>query len=329
MWRAVTLNGLVGLTAMVIAAAPWDARAQNYPSRPITVVVPFPAGGPSDVVARIVTEQMGKILGQTMVIENVGGAGGTIGSARVAAAQPDGYTLLAGSMGSHVSAPVLTPNVKYDSERDFEPIGFTAHAPAVIVAKKDFPAKDLREFVDYLKKNGASVKQAHGGIGSSSHMACLLFTSQAGVQPSLVAYRGTGPAMNDLIGGHVDFFCEQAVSVAPQITGGAIKAYGVSSGERLGVLPNVPTAKEAGVNYQMSIWAGIFAPKGTPKDVVDKLARALDQALDDPGVKDRLANLGGSIPAKDERTPAKFDAFVQAEIARWSPILKAANVEAK
>ena len=329
MWRAVTLNGLVGLTAMVIAAAPWDARAQNYPSRPITVVVPFPAGGPSDVVARIVTEQMGKILGQTMVIENVGGAGGTIGSARVAAAQPDGYTLLAGSMGSHVSAPVLTPNVKYDSERDFEPIGFTAHAPAVIVAKKDFPAKDLREFVDYLKKNGASVKQAHGGIGSSSHMACLLFTSQAGVQPSLVAYRGTGPAMNDLIGGHVDFFCEQAVSVAPQITGGAIKAYGVSSGERLGVLPNVPTAKEAGVNYQMSIWAGIFAPKGTPKDVVDKLARALDQALDDPGVKDRLANLGGSIPAKDERTPAKFDAFVRAEIARWSPILKAANVEAK
>ena len=329
MWRAVTLNGLVGLTALVIAAAPWDARAQNYPSRPITVVVPFPAGGPSDVVARIVTEQMGKILGQTMVIENVGGAGGTIGSARVAAAQPDGYALLAGSMGSHVSAPVLTPNVKYDSERDFEPIGFTAHAPAVIVAKKDFPAKDLREFVDYLKKNGASVKQAHGGIGSSSHMACLLFTSQAGVQPSLVAYRGTGPAMNDLIGGHVDFFCEQAVSVAPQITGGAIKAYGVSSGERLGVLPNVPTAKEAGVDYQMSIWAGIFAPKGTPKDVVDKLARALDQALDDPGVKDRLANLGGSIPAQNERTPAKFDAFVRGEIARWSPILKAANVEAK
>jgi tripartite-type tricarboxylate transporter receptor subunit TctC len=329
MWRATALNGLICIAALGFCAAPSDLLAQSYPTRSITVVVPFPAGGPSDVVARIVTEQMGKILGQTMVIENVGGAGGTIGSARVAAAQPDGYTLLAGSMGSHVSAPVLTPNVKYDSERDFEPIGFTAHAPAVIVAKKDFPAKDLREFVDYLKKNGASVKQAHGGIGSSSHMACLLFTSQPGVQPSLVAYRGTGPAMNDLIGGHVDFFCEQAVSVAPQITGGAIKAYGVSSGERLGVLPNVPTAKEAGVNYQMSIWAGIFAPKGTPKDVVDKLARGLDQALDDPGVKDRLANLGGSIPAKDERTPAKFDAFVRAEIARWSPILKAANVEAK
>jgi tripartite-type tricarboxylate transporter receptor subunit TctC len=264
-----------------------------------------------------------------MVIENVGGAGGTIGSARVAAAQPDGYTLLAGSMGSHVAAPVLTPNVKYDSERDFEPIGFTAHAPAVIVANKDFPAKDLREFVDYLKKNGNSVKQAHGGIGASSHMACLLFTTQAGIQPTLVAYRGTAPALNDLIGGHVDFFCEQAVSVAPQISGGAIKAYGVSSRERLAILPDVPTAKEAGIDYQMSIWAGIFAPKGTPKDVIDKLAATLDQALDDPGVRKRLSDLGGSLPGKDERTPAKFDAFVKAEIARWSPILKAANVEAK
>jgi len=329
MRHAVTLKGLACLTALVLAAAPWDACAQSYPSRPITVVVPFPAGGPSDVVARIVTEQMGTILGQSMVIENVGGAGGTIGSARVASAQPDGYTLLAGSMGSHVAAPVLTPNVKYDSARDFEPIGFTAHAPAVVVARKDFPAKDLREFVDYLKKNGDGVKQAHGGIGASSHMACLLFAAKAGVKPALVAYRGTAPAMNDLIGGHVDFFCEQAVSVAPQISSGTVKAYGVSARERLAILPDVPTAKEAGIDYEMSIWAGIFAPKGTPKDIIDKLARALDQALDDPGVKKRLADLGGSLPTKDERTPAKFDAFVKAEIGRWSPILKAANTEAK
>lgn len=329
MWRAVTLKELACLIALVLAAAPWDARAQSYPSRPITVVVPFPAGGPSDVVARIVTEQMGTILGQTMIIENVGGAGGTIGSGRVAAAQPDGYTLLAGSMGSHVAAPVLTPNLKYDSERDFAPIGFTAHAPAVVVARKDFPAKDLREFVDYVKKNRDGVKQAHGGIGSSSHMACLLFDAKAGLKPSLVAYRGTSPAMNDLIGGHVDFFCEQAVSVAPQILAGTIKAYGISARERLGILPDVPTAKEAGLDYEMSIWAGMFAPKGTPEDVVDKLAHALDQALDDPGVKKRLADLGGSLPRKDERTPAKFDAFVKAEIARWSPILKTANVEPK
>ena len=319
-----TLKGLFCIAVLGLGGTPLGALAQGYPTKSITVVVPFPAGGPSDVVARIVTEAMSKSLGQSLVIENVGGAGGTLGSGRVAAAQPDGYTLLAGSMGSHVSAPVLTPNVKYDSERDFAPIGFTANSPAVIVARKDFPAKDLREFVAYLKQNGDKVKQAHGGIGSSSHMACLLFNTSAGVKPNPVAYRGTGPAMNDLIGGHVDFFCEQAVSVASQVKGGSIKAYAVSEKQRLAALPDVPTAKEAGVNYEMSIWAGIFAPKGTPKDVVDKLAGALDKALDDPDVKKRLADLGGSLPAKDERTPAKFEAFVKAEIARWSPILKAA-----
>jgi tripartite-type tricarboxylate transporter receptor subunit TctC len=326
---SIMLKRIICLAALLLFVAPPDVSAQDYPSRPITVVVPFPAGGPSDVVARIVTEEMGKILGQSMIIENIGGAGGTIGSARVAAANPDGYTLLAGSMGSHVAAPVLTPNVKYDSERDFEPIGFTAHAPAVVVANKDFPAKDLRDFVAYLKKQGESVKQAHGGIGSSSHMACLLFASVAGVRPTLVAYRGTGPALNDLIGGHVDFFCEQAVSVAPQITSGTIKAYGVSSSQRLVALPDVPTAKEAGVNYLMSIWAGIFAPKGTPKPIIDRLAAALNQALDDPGVQTRLTGLGGSLPSKDERAPAKFSGFVKDEIARWSPILKAANTEGK
>jgi putative tricarboxylic transport membrane protein len=272
---------------------------------------------------------MGKILGQPLVIENVGGGGGTIGSARVAAAHPDGYTLLAGSMGSHVSAPVLTPNLKYDSERDFVPIGFTAQSPAVIVARKDFPAKDLREFLDYLKKNGDRVKQAHGGIGASSHMACLLFTAQADVKPASVAYRGTAPALNDLIGGHVDFFCEQVVSVAPQIAAGTIKAYAVSSSERLPTLSGVPTAKEDGLDYQMSIWAGIFAPKGTPKPIVDKLAAALDKALDDPGVAAKLAELGGSIPPKSERAPAQFGRFVKAEIDRWSPILKAANAAQK
>jgi tripartite-type tricarboxylate transporter receptor subunit TctC len=313
--------------AIAVLLAVASAQAQSYPSRPITVVVPFPAGGPSDVVARIVAEGMGKALGQTMVIENVGGAGGTIGSGRVASAAADGYTLLAGSMGSHVSAPVLTPNVKYDSQRDFEPIGFTAHSPAVIVAKKDYPAKDLREFVASIKQNGENVKQAHGGVGSSSHMACVLFSSSAGVKPTAVAYRGTGPAMNDLVGGHVDYFCEQAVSVTGQITSGGIKAYAVSSAQRLATLPNVPTAKELGIDYQMSIWAGIYAPKGVPKEVVDRLAEALDKTLDDPAVQKRLTDLGGSIPAKDERTPAKFDTFVKAEIARWSPILKAADTK--
>jgi len=330
MWRTkfliVAFIGLLGIAAVGLGVATSFGPGDSYPVRPITVVVPFPAGGPSDVVARVVTEQMGKILGQSLVIENVGGGGGTIGSARVAAAPSDGYTLLAGSMGSHVSAPVLTPNLKYDSERDFVPIGFTAQSPAVIVARKDFPAKDLREFVEYLKKNGDGVKQAHGGIGASSHMACLLFTVQAKVKPASIAYRGTAPALNDLIGGHVDFFCEQVVSVAPQIAAGTIKAYAVSSSERLPTLPGVPTAKEDGLDYQMSIWAGIFAPNGTPRTIVDKLAAALDKALDDSAVVAKLAELGGSIPPKSERTPAKFGSFVKAEIARWSPILKVANV---
>ena len=318
-------GSLALLAACVLAAATAPASAQGYPTRSINIVVPFPAGGPSDVVARIVTDHMGRTLGQQLVIENVGGAGGTLGSARVAAAAPDGYTLLAGSMGSHVAAPVLTPNLKYDPSKDFEPIGFTAHSPAVITARKDFPAKDMAEFVAYVKQNGDKVKQAHGGIGASSHMACLLFNAELGLKPTLVAYRGTGPAVNDLVGGHVDFLCEQSVSVAEQIKGGSVKAYGISASERLAALPDVPSAKEAGIKYDMSIWAGIFAPKGVPKEVVDKLAAALDKALDDPAVQKRLGDLGASIPAKQERNPATFDRLVKAEIARWSPILKAAS----
>ncbi len=313
----------------VLCAVATPVHAQDYPNHSINVVVPFPAGGPSDVVARIVADQMGKVLGQTLVIENVGGAGGTLGSGRVATAAPDGYTLLAGSMGSHVAAPVLTPNIRYDSARDFIPIGPTAHSPAVIVARRDFPAKDLKEFVALLKSGGATLKQAHGGIGSSSHMACLLFTSEIGAKPTLVAYRGTGPAMNDLVGGHVDFFCEQSVSVAEQAKSGTIKAYGVSAAKRLASLPDVPSAKEFGINYEMSIWAGIFAPKDTPPPIVAKLADALDKALDDDGVKQRINSLGGSIPEKRERNPAAFDAYVKAEIARWAPVLKAAAEPAK
>ena len=320
MRRVVTVLAIV-LGALIALGA---AQAQDYPNRSITVVVPFPAGGPSDVVARIVVEHMARTLGQSMVIENVGGAGGTIGSGRVAAAAPDGYTLLAGSMGSHVAAPVLTPNIKYGAG-DFAPIGPTAHSPAVIVARKDFPAKDLRDFIAQVKSNPATIKQAHGGVGASSHMACVLFNSSAAINPTQVAYRGTGPAMNDLIGGHVDTFCEQSVSVIQQITGGAIKAYAVSAKERLASLPDVPTAKEAGIDYDMSIWAGIFAPKGTPAPVIDKLASALDKALDDAGVRDRLNKLGGSIPAKTERRPAAFDAYVKSEVTRWAPILKAAG----
>lgn len=315
------------LIAMMLAAGMVTARAQDYPSRPITVIVPFPPGGASDVVARIITNQMSKTLGQSFVIENVGGAGGTVGGARVAAAAPDGYTLLAAAMGSHVAAPVLTPNVKYDPLIDFVPVGITAHSPAVVIARKDFPAADLKEFVAVLRQQGSTVKQAHGGIGASSHMTCLLFTAEIGAKPTLVAYRGSGPALNDLVGGHVDFMCEQSVSVAETALAGSVKAYAVSATERLASLPNVPAAREAGVNYEMSVWAGLFAPKGTPQEVIAKLADALDKALDEPAVRERLAQLGGSIPGKSERSPAAFDRFVRAEMARWAPILAATKTE--
>jgi tripartite-type tricarboxylate transporter receptor subunit TctC len=320
MHRAFAILGL--LTSAVAA------QAQGYPTRPITLVVPFPAGGPSDVVARVVAGQMVSTLGHPVIIENVGGAGGTIGSARVAAARPDGYTLLAGSMGSHVAAPVLTPNLAYDSAVDLEPIGITVEAPAVIVARKDFPAANLSEFIAHLKRSGDRAKQAHGGLGSSSHMACLLFTAEAGVKPTPIAYRGVNLAISDLVGGHVDFYCEQAVSVAPQVAAGTIKAYAVTGSQRLAVLPDVPTAREAGLNLRMSIWSGMFAPKNTPQNVITILATALDKALDDPAVVKRLSELGGSIPDKSDRTSTNFRNFVKAEMSRWSPILKAAN-EAK
>jgi tripartite-type tricarboxylate transporter receptor subunit TctC len=311
------------IVALAIVGSSFPVHAQDYPTRSITVIVPFPAGGPSDVVARIVTNEMAKVLGQSMVIENVGGAGGTVGSARAAGSAPDGYTLLAAAMGSHVAAPVLTPNLKYDPVTAFVPIGLTAHSPAVIIARKDFPAKDLKEFVAVLKDKGDALKQGHGGIGASSHMACVLFNAAAGIKPTLVAYRGSAPALNDVVGGHIDFLCEQSVSVAESVLAGSVKAYGVGGTQRLAQLPNVPTAKEAGVDYEMSVWAGLFAPKGTPPEVIAKLAAALDKALDEKAVGDRLAQLGGSLPSKAERSPAAFDAFVRAEIARWSPILAA------
>jgi tripartite-type tricarboxylate transporter receptor subunit TctC len=323
-WLAIVIMSAAAI-AVIAGAAP--ARAENYPSRPITVIVPFPAGGASDVVARIVTNQMALILGQSIIVENVGGAGGTIGSARVAAAAPDGYTLLAAAMGSHVAAPVLMPNAKYNPLTDFAPIGITAHAPAVVIARKDFPAQDLKEFVAALRQQDGAVKQAHGGIGASSHMACLLFTEQIGAKPTLVAYRGSGPALNDLVGGHVDFMCEQSVSVAEAVLAGSVKAYAVSAGERLTTLPDVPTAREAGINYDMSIWAGLFAPIGVPPEIIARLAYALDRALDDPTVRETLAKVGGAIPAKAERNPAAFDRFVRSEVARWAPILAATRTD--
>ena len=317
------------LIAAIAALSLWTggAFAQAYPTKPITVVVPFAAGGPTDIIARIVGEHMAKTLGQQMVVENVVGAGGTTGITRASQAAPDGYTIMMGHMGTHGAAPALYPNLKYDPTKDFEPLGLAAGTPILIVAKKDFPAKDLKEFVAYVKANAAKINQAHAGIASVSHTTCLMLTHQLGVKLTEVAYRGTGPALNDLVGGQVDLMCDQIVNLVEQIKGGQIKAYAIATPVRSPALPDVPTTTEAGLpDYQVSAWNALFAPKGTPAAVVARLSEALSKALDDPATRKRLLDLGGVIPEGKERTGAYLGDFVKAEVARWNPIIKAAGV---
>jgi tripartite-type tricarboxylate transporter receptor subunit TctC len=318
------------LAVLAVAAAsafPSTSRAA-YPDRPITMVVPFAAGGPTDVVARIVGEHMSRTLGQQIVVENVAGAGGTTGSQRVAQAPPDGYTIEMGHMGTHGAAPAAYPDIKYDPLKDFEPVGLAAGTPILVVAKKDFPAKDLKEFVDYVKKNSEKLNEAHAGTGSVSFTTCTLFNSLAGAKPTRVAYRGTGPALNDLVAGQVDYMCDQIVNLVPQIQAGTIKAYAVAMAERSPALPEVPTTKEAGMpEFQVTAWNAIFAPKGTSKEIVTKLNGALVKALADEGTRKRLLDLGADLSNKEAVSPEGLRKLVQSEIARWNKVLKMASAE--
>ncbi len=312
------------LAAMLLLPA--VALAQAYPTKPITMIVPFAAGGPTDVIARIVGEHMSKTLGQQVVIENVAGAGGTTGITRGKQAAPDGYTIMMGHMGTHGAAPALYPNLRYDPTKDFENIGLAAGTPILIVTKKGFPANDLKSFVEYVKANTAKVNQAHAGVGSVSFTTCLMLSAQLNVKPTAVAYRGTGPALNDLVGGQVDYMCDQIVNLVEQINGGAIKALAIATAERSPVLPNVPTTREGGLpEYQVSAWNAVFAPKGVPKDITAKLNAALSAALDDPNTRKRLLDLGSVIPDAKGRTPEALGELVTSEVARWTPILKAAG----
>jgi tripartite-type tricarboxylate transporter receptor subunit TctC len=321
------MKKLTLLTAAVTAMTALGAQAQgNYPQRPITLVVPFAAGGPTDVIARIVGDHMSRTLGQQIVVENVVGAGGTTGITRAAQAQPDGYTIMMGHMGTHGASPALYPNLKYDPTKDFAPVGLAAGTPIVIVAKKEFPANDLKSFVEYVKKNGDKVNMAHAGSASVSHITGILFSSTINAKPTLVAYRGTGPALNDLMANTVDFMTDQIVNVAPQIQGGNIKAFAIATPERSPALPNVPTTKEAGLdNYEVSAWNAVFAPKGTPEAIVAKLSDALDKALSDETTRKRLLDLGGVIPDASGRGGPALQKLVEAEVARWTPVLKAAG----
>jgi tripartite-type tricarboxylate transporter receptor subunit TctC len=316
--------------AATLGLAATGAQAQNYPTRPVTMIVPFAAGGPTDVIARIVSDHMSRTLGQQIVVENVAGAGGTTGITRAAQAQPDGYTIMMGHMGTHGAAPALYPNLKYDPTKDFAPIGLAAGTPIVVVAKKDFPANDLKGFLDYMKANGSKVNMAHAGVGSVSHSTGIFFNSVINAKPTMVAYRGTGPALNDLMANTVDFMTDQIVNVAPQIQGGNIKAFAIATPERSPALPNVPTTKEAGLEgYEVSAWNAMFAPKGTSPEIVKKLNDALVKALDDDNTKKRLLDLGGVVPSAAERTPDALQKLVESEVARWTPVLKAAGATAE
>lgn len=316
---------LIAVAALALAAS--GALAQGFPTRPITMIVPFSAGGPTDIIARIVGDHMSRTLGQQVVVENVVGVGGTTGITRGAQSAPDGYTIMMGHMGTHGAAPALYPNLKYDPAKDFRPIGLAAGTPIVIVARKDFPAADLKAFVANVKANPAKLNMAHAGVGSVSHTTGVLLTSVLGIKPTMVAYRGTGPALNDLMANTVDFMTDQIVNVAPQIQGGTIRAYAIATPERSPALPDIPTTKEAGLEgYEVSAWNAVFGPKALPADISAKLVDALDKALDDENVRKRLLELGGVIPAKSGRGPDALQALVESEVARWTPILKAAGV---
>ncbi len=319
------MKSLVSTLALAAVLASPAAARGAYPERPITMVVPFAAGGPTDVVARIVAEHMSRTLGQQVVVENVAGAGGTTGILRASQAAPDGYTIMMGHMGTHGAAPAAYPDLKYDPVKDFAPVGLAAGTPIVVVARKDFPAKDLKEFLAYVKANSDKLNEAHAGVGSVSFTTCALFNSLAGAKPTRVTYRGTGPALNDLVAGQVDYMCDQIVNLVPQIQAGTIKAYAVALPQRSPALPDVPTTKEAGMpDFQVSAWNAVFAPKGTPPEIVKKLNVALVKAVEDPATSKRILDLGGDLSNKDARTPEGLHRLVESEVARWNKVLKQA-----
>ncbi len=323
--RRALLAGIVAAGSIVAVDLPARAQTQTkpYPSRSITLIVPFAAGGFNDVIARIVAEHMARTLGQSIVIENDAGAGGTTATRRAAQAAADGYTIVAGSMGTHGAAPSQYPNLRYDPVDDFTHIGLIAEAPAVIVTRKDFPANDLAEFIAYVKKNQASVNEAHAGAGSQMHTYCSLLHSLLGTRTGRIGYRGGAPAINDLVAGQVDFSCVSVNTVAAQIQGGTVKALAVAGPERVAVIKDVPTTAEAGLpEFQVSGWSAMFAPRNLPPEVLARLSGALGTALDDAATARRLLDIGCSLAAKDDRTPQALRKRVESEVARWSAVLK-------
>src|SRR6185436_14114680 len=320
---------LAALAFAAVSVPLASASAELYPSRPITIVVPFPAGGPTDTIARIVSEQMSASLAQPIVIENVTGAAGAVGAGRVARAAPDGYKLCVGFLGTHVlNGAVLS--LEYDVVKDFEPIALLASNPQLIVATKAAPAKDLAEFIAWLKANPGKATQGTAGVGSPSHVSGAYFQRATGTTFQFAQYRGAAPAMQDLVGGHIDLMFDQPPNSLPHVRSGKIKAYAVTANKRLASAPEIPTVDEAGLpGFHVSVWSAMWAPKGTSPEIIAKLNGAVVRALADQSVRRRLADLGQEVPALDQQTPAALAAFQAAEIERWWPIIKDAGIKAE
>ena len=305
------------------------AAAQEFPSRPVTLMMPYAAGGPGDTITRIIGQGMGKVLGSQFVVENTAGAGGTVGTAKVAAAPPDGHSLLVMHFG-HAANTALYRNLRYDAVRDFEPIGLIAESPMALVAKKNFPADNLRDFIADVKANNTRVTHGHAGIGSASHLCGLLFFNAIGTTVTSIPYKGTGPALNDLIGGQFDFMCDQTLNVLQPVNAGLIKAFATTTKARLAVAPDLPTAAEAGLpGVEITVWFGMYAPKATPQPVIEKLSAGLREALKEPEVKNRLAMAGAETVAAERATPAALRAHLKSEIDKWVPIIHKAGISAE
>lgn len=320
------------LASFVCAAAYGNiaiAAEQVYPSRPVTMIVPFAAGGPTDTIARTLAEQMRVSLGQPVVLENVTGAAGSIGAGRVARAEGDGYTLIIGVWGTHVLNGAIYP-LPYDLLKDFEPISLVASNPMVIVAKKAVPANNLAELIAWLKANPDKASAGTTGTGGASHVAAILFQKETSTRFQFVPYRGLAPAMQDLVAGQIDLMIDNPATSLPQVRAGTIKVYATTAKARLAAAPDIPTADEAGLSgFIVSQWTALWAPKGTPKDIIAKLNEAVVASLADKGVLARLADLGQAIPLRDQQTPEALGAYQKAEIEKWWPIIKAANIKAE
>jgi tripartite-type tricarboxylate transporter receptor subunit TctC len=319
------------LTAVVAALAlgPGAASAQDYPSRTITIIVPFSAGGPTDTVTRLIAESMSRTLGQQILVENVGGAGGTLGARRLTQAEPDGYTLLVHHIGMATTA-TLYRSLPYDARTDFAPIGLITEVPMTIVARPDFPPDDLPTLIDYVKENADQVLYANAGIGAASQLCGMLIMQALDTQLTTVPYQGTGPAMTDLMGSQVDLMCDQTTNTTNPIKAGSIKAYAVLTDERLDALPDVPTAVEGGLEgIQIGIWHGLYAPAGTSEDIITTLSDALVTALADANVAQRFADLGTEPVPPEGATPQALQAKLVAEIDRWRPVIEEAGVYAE